>query len=157
MVLAALLKINSLYFWILNSLLMIYMYIFDFVDHFRMQILLDFDSLSCWVSLFLLSQSLPLLLNAVSRTLVVLKKTFPCSCAHVYALALFSISGHMYLEFFKWLSMLSFPSLLFFLVVVPCQWACGILVPCQRLNPDFQQWKCRVVTTGSPGNSLPPS
>ena len=41
-VLAALLKINLLYFWILNSLLMIYMYIFDFVDHFRMQILLDF-------------------------------------------------------------------------------------------------------------------
>ena len=33
--------------------------------------------------------------------------------------------------------MLSFPSLLFFLVGVPCQWACGILVPCQGLNQIF--------------------
>lgn len=94
MVLAALLQINSLYFWILNSLLMIYMYIFDFVDHFRMQILLDFDSLSCWVSLFLLSQSLPSLTPkyTVSRTPVVLKKKPSPVHVHMFMLWLSSPS-----------------------------------------------------------------
>ena len=40
MVLAAFLKINSLYFWILNSIPVIYVYIFDFVDHFPLQMLI---------------------------------------------------------------------------------------------------------------------
>lgn len=30
----------------------------------------------------------------------------------------------------------------------------GILVPYQRLNPSPRQWRCRVLTTGPPGNSL---
>ena len=35
-----------------------------------------------------------------------------------------------------------------------CHLACRILVPWPGTEPGPQQWKCRVLTTGPPGNSL---
>ena len=47
---------------------------------------------------------------------------------------------------------LSFTSILFFFW--PCCMVCGILVPQPATEPGPQQWKCWVLTTGLPGNSL---
>ena len=42
-------------------------------------------------------------------------------------------------------------SLSFFL---PCHSTCGILFPWSGIEPWPQQWRCRLLTTESPGNSL---
>ena len=36
----------------------------------------------------------------------------------------------------------------------PCHEACGVLVPQPEIEPWPWQWKCWVLTTGPPGNSL---
>ena len=45
-------------------------------------------------------------------------------------------------------------SVCLFVCLGPHWAACGILVPYQGLNPVPWQWKCWVLTTGPPGNSL---
>ena len=47
-----------------------------------------------------------------------------------------------------------YDNIIFTLFFFFCHMACGILVPDQGLNSCPLQWKCKLLATGSPGNSI---
>ena len=98
-----------------------------------------------------------LLRSHETSTALYLRKSSPKSCSlngqcYLVVLCLVVLKKNLEVFFhiiFKWQSLSTSP---FFFWLYHA--ACRILVPQPGIEPKPQQWKCQVLTTGLPGNSL---